>query len=57
MLAIFIVVGETVIQCMGWRWCEVYSIPSFAHLLAAGGVELFFEVIGVIKIYRRKRLT
>lgn len=48
---------STVIQCMAWRWCEVYTLSSFNHLLAAGAVELFFEITGIIKIYRRKRIT
>ncbi len=46
----------TVIQCMAWRWCEAYSLTSFSHLLAAGAVESFFEIVGVIRIYRRKKI-
>lgn len=56
MLAILIVIGEVVIQCMGWRWCEVFPTSSFTHLMAVGGLELMFELVGVVKIYRRKKL-
>ncbi len=61
---IFIVFMETVLQCMGFRWCEQYSLISFRHLLLNGSLELMIEVpifllsgrvFAKLKVYRRKK--
>lgn len=61
---IFIVFMETVLQCMGFRWCEQYSYISFRHLFMNGSLELMIEVpvfllsgrvFAKLKVYRRKQ--
>lgn len=58
---IFITVLDVVVQCMGFRWCEQYSMIGLRHLIMAGALELIIEVpVGwkgfttLLKIYRRK---
>ncbi len=54
MVILFIVIGDFVIQCFGNNHCAMISTTMFRSILAAGAVEILFEITGLIKIYRRK---
>lgn len=53
-MAIFIVIGKYVIQCIGQSCQEIGYIPT-EMMIAAGTLELIFEILGVAKIYRNVR--
>jgi len=54
MVILFIVIGDFVIQCFSTSHCSMVSYTMFQNILAAGAVEILFEITGLVKIYKRK---
>jgi hypothetical protein len=53
MVVLFIVVANMALRCLGARWCEEFDSVALVRMWEVGGIELMFEIPGVIKIYRR----
>jgi hypothetical protein len=62
MITIFILIGSTVIKCIFFSQipvgiiCTQESSTVFGSFLASGIVEMFFELKGIAKIFRKKRI-
>lgn len=49
----YVMVGDIVIKCISGV-CGVVSLNNLQIALALGSVELFIEVVGIVKIFKGK---
>jgi len=53
MITIFVVIGDIVIKCISGV-CGVVSTNNLQVSLMLGTVELFLEIVGMLRIYKSK---
>ena len=53
MITFFVVVADIVLMCSG-NWCVPTTMGTLQNALLLGTVELFAEIVGYVRIYKKR---